>query len=795
MNFTKIFGWGTNPEVQEIKWVPTRDPGTLETVLVDSQRVVCSPGLRFTDEEAIKLSQRSGWILSFAKVQELEHQGVFIDWVLKAAAEPKLQYFTNCLLKLEEKRSNEKIKLTEDQRRKFSEQLCNELIAPTGLEPEKLLKEGYFVMRKLEENRTSEAVVVEAKKKEFAKLKALPPMIATALAMKELAGKNDLLEFESAHEKSSIVFSPTIKNLCSTGIDATLDDDYQALVGDLSNISLEHDITVGAMNSLMEQSAISDPDPADVSALASMLDENMEKAQKAVQKMQQHKHQLALERTHIEETASAYQHDCDALNQTISKRNREIAQQNAEIESIKRDLEMAMANKDEEVGSLQKELEETQMELAMLKQENRGNVPAEALHEAEDEVSDLQEKLKAQNKRQKTLQTRMENIKLECNSKIDVLKHENKALIIKKENLEKTLRAEKQIRAEKQQELDEAKAKCEKLRLHNDDLESTIQKFTSNCRRLSSTKTEVERIRHSSSQSDDVFQQPKKASDVSVISKMVTPDTVNPEYIMATDNGSKTKTVTQLLPKWSAGENIRNYTKRVAHAWEFVKGDFEEKKFCNLVRISVSANLGEIIDNYLTENESPSVQGLCEALTTKLDKRPSEYISEFKSATRGPSESYTAYAHRLRELYKKGTETTGKMNSGEKRLLVEQFLEGIPYSESSTLKLVASDEEMLDVDALAKRAARTSKPREAVTTIAENTQLNLDTLPESNPHNEEYNSNAPQKEGPKFNCFYCGRPGHGWRSCFRRAREDPYWRPRPHSIEPNLSYEPDDNTK
>ena len=81
------------------------------------------------------------------------------------------------------------------------------------------------------------------------------------------------------------------------------------------------------------------------------------------------------------------------------------------------------------------------------------------------------------------------------------------------------------------------------------------------------------------------------------------------------DQSKKTKTVTQLLPKWSPGESIRNYTKRVTHAWEFIKDDYEEKKFCLLIRITSTADIWEIIDNYLSENERSTVIELCETLT------------------------------------------------------------------------------------------------------------------------------------------------------------------------------------
>ena len=120
----------------------------LDTVLVSGKRIVCSPGLRFIDEEAVKLSRRCEWILGFGKLEELNVDNVYLDWVAKAAMTPKVQLLTNCLLKLEESRNNEKIKLNEEQRVKFTEDLCDKLIAPTGHTAETLTKDGYFVLKK-----------------------------------------------------------------------------------------------------------------------------------------------------------------------------------------------------------------------------------------------------------------------------------------------------------------------------------------------------------------------------------------------------------------------------------------------------------------------------------------------------------------------------------------------------------------------------------------------------------------------------------------------------------------------
>ena len=219
--------------------------------------------------------------------------------------------------------------------------------------------------------------VVEEKKKSFAELKALPSIIVSPPAMKVLTQQNNLLEFEDAHEKSSVSFDPVFKNMYSTGIDSQIHLEYEELVGELSNISLHHDITVGTMQSLMDHSIISDPDPEDVTAFTTMLEENVDKAQKAVKKMQQHKTQLTTARNNLEESAIQYQANLDALNDTLAKRDKTIAQQSAQIKRINRDIEMISENKEQEVVQLNEDLEKLREETEILRKEDRSKIPAE----------------------------------------------------------------------------------------------------------------------------------------------------------------------------------------------------------------------------------------------------------------------------------------------------------------------------------------------------------------------------------------------------------------------------------
>ena len=166
-----------------------------------------------------------------------------------------------------------------------------------------------------------------------------------------------------------------------------------------------------------------------------------------------------------------------------------------------------------------------------------------------------------------------------------------------------------------------------------------------------------------------------------------------------------TKDATNLVPKWKPGDNIVPFCKKIENAWEYCRAeDFDEKKFCQILRLQLPADAAEIFDNMEAEKQS-TVKEVANAIKLALDKQKSEYMQEFAEVTKQAAESYNAYALRVKRLYLRGTGTSS-LSAGEKVMLVETFLNGLPSSESTTLRLVASDAEMISIDDLSKRAAR-----------------------------------------------------------------------------------------
>ena len=107
----------------------------------------------------------------------------------------------------------------------------------------------------------------------------------------------------------------------------------------------------------------------------------------------------------------------------------------------------------------------------------------------------------------------------------------------------------------------------------------------------------------------------------------------------------------------------------------------------------------------MTDEKRISFEAITEELLSVLDLQKSEYLRDFGWISKRPNESYTGYALRLKRLYQKGTGQK-KISPSEKLYMVEQFFNGLNSSESTALRLVATEEEMKCVDKLAKRAAR-----------------------------------------------------------------------------------------
>ena len=167
-----------------------------------------------------------------------------------------------------------------------------------------------------------------------------------------------------------------------------------------------------------------------------------------------------------------------------------------------------------------------------------------------------------------------------------------------------------------------------------------------------------------------------------------------------------TREATTLIPKWSAGENIGNFCKKIEAAWDYCKSEnFEEEKFCKILKLQLHTDAAEVMDN-MSEGDKKDVSKITKELRSRLDKQKSEYLREFSEVTKRPNEGYNEFALRIKRLYKQGTDSATVPTAGEERMMVETFLNGLPENEGSALRLVSTEEEQDCIDKMAKRAGR-----------------------------------------------------------------------------------------
>lgn len=407
MNWSNFIPW-SGQRVQAVKWDIDPNVSTnLDYVLVDGKKVICAPGLRFSDESAIKMSRKTGWILSFAKLEELDQSNTFLDWISNSAMDKKMQHFANSLLQLQGKRISQKISLNEAQRAEFAKKLCEDLVITTGQEPTGFLENGFFVTKSFEERRVTPLENVTLEKKRFGRSGALPPVIMTSLAMKKLSDQNDLLDLESATEKSSIMFDPSFKALSSTASEqgSQIHKEYEEICHDISNITFDHDIAVGELTTMMENSVYEETEPGQLEELQKFVTETGQKTRAIIKDMHSHKNNLNEVRQGLEMALLVKQEKLDKLSETVAAKNAEIADKSLKLKNAEDRIQELESGKEVKIAKLKVEIEELEEAAQQLKQENRSKVSSETLHQAEDEAAELLEKVKELEQAKKHLET------------------------------------------------------------------------------------------------------------------------------------------------------------------------------------------------------------------------------------------------------------------------------------------------------------------------------------------------------------------------------------------------------
>ena len=193
---------------------------------------------------------------------------------------------------------------------------------------------------------------------------------------------------------------------------------------------------------------------------------------------------------------------------------------------------------------------------------------------------------------------------------------------------------------------------------------------------------------------------------------------------MTTEQKLNSSEILRLCPKPLHDDTVRNFTKRITKAWELCSDSITENKFLSLCVIN-GGPYAPAMETYISESTAPTVTLMCQQLLKIYDYTQAEYVAEFKSATILPGENVARFAQRLKSLFMKAYKVSGspsELSVGERRLLVESFLDALPHSDGRLLRLVATQSELLDVDKLAIRASRTIRrtvSESPVTTIGD----------------------------------------------------------------------------
>ena len=261
-----------------------------------------------------------------------------------------------------------------------------------------------------------------------------------------------------------------------------------------------------------------------------------------------------------------------------------------------------------------------------------------------------------------------------------------------------------------------------------------------------------------------VVRDPTKVS-ISDVRKMIFPSDESKDIVAVMSN----KEASLLMPKWQTQDNINGYCKRIESAWSFCSAEtFDEAKFCQILRLGLPTNCGEIFDN-MEDADKKKVNAVVTALKEKLDKQSGEYLQMFSQATKMTGETHNQFAIRIQRLYKFGTGQDSAFTERDQKLMVEAYLKGLPQNESTALRLVASDAEMKNIDQIAKRASRSTQTQTNVNAVSNEKTDNEHQLPDKQ---------ALFRKGRfQGSCYFCNIKGHTWRRCHKKANTNPQWKP------------------
>ena len=763
------------------------------------------PGLRLVDAEGLLTAQQSGWILSYTNWETIEHDNTYLDFKKSSLNDGAIKHFANALIRLVSKRNNVKVTMSKEEREVLGSTIFEEMTSKLGLKDENLFEGGYLMIKHKRENRSTPLPEVTKKLAEFARKGVMPPLLCTPTAMTHLARNNNLLHFEQNMNDNSVLFEPSltfedipgVKN--STAVEE-IDRDVANLSAQLSAIAFDQDCYMGDIQQLADRTVIDDVPEEDFNELRKKMNETMQEQRALVRDAFNAKNTLDDLKTKFNAEVVCKIQTITILEEKIRSQQEEDDEKTGRISSLQDQIDILNEEQQIEVDQLQEEIDNLRQERHALKKELDRSVKRENLDELEDELQDVRSRFEEAEQNERKALAKLVRLKqeeklevLQSKQEIMTLKAEQQSLKEERDGAIRELTDLKHTRAESEETIKDLTGKAQQLRDQLDDMRTQARGVARNSSSLSELIKDQEdlSLEHNADSEERVVFSPQKAppkpkrrskmteSDVQdIMFSHASPVTQVNIATMSNADASR------LIPKMTSADKIRDFCKKINDAWDLCKAsgnDFPEASFCQILRINLGSEAREVVDN-LTSGNQAKVDEIVKALKDKLDKTPIEYLNEYNSATKQPTETHAQFSLRLKKLYKAGT-GCDTISDSEGKILVEKFLSGLDLAEASALRLIADDTERGDCEKLAKRAARCYKPMDTtgVNVLKASEPNKQDTSDAAEKDAMPTKQESTSKKTSKFlggMCWYCAIRGHSWRECFRRARQEPNWKPR-----------------
>ena len=767
----------------------TPDTPSASTIVVNGHKIDTLPGLKMIDDLGVKAAKRNGWILSMKQIRYLvtDNTDFFWDILPESAIQPHLTKLANALCKLQADRSGDlKVLLTASERYTVITQLYENLLEGSSLTKDDL-KSGYIFLRYIHESpRVTDKNTVDAVIKNFEQRGVLPPIIVTHHAMAYLGNKCNLLKAERVNADCSINFRPERDIQHSTKI-----NDFTSVLEmsqELSEIRCENDTVQGEIGNFMDRTVHELDDPEEMADIVKNVNKTVSKVREFVVKLNVEKERVR----EGEESILEQLKELNSLNQTLSDTQREQEEKDREIEDLTRDLD-----------DIKKEYSEREAELQKALEEEKQKATAAQLHSIPshefNELSEQNEALREENKERTALVTRLRR-------QFSKLQDDHAIAPSKKET---DLDNAKRVKIELRNRLNETKAQIESCTTENETLKSELVKRENDNsrleRELERLKNEVKKTqrRHTTAEEsklnlslspslkrssrschfDTSCQEESYESETEseeMTTKQVSKMLKFPSLPRASVCALTSVEANKMIPKWTEKDTVDDYCDSVRNAWEYCSGEeFDEEKFCKILKVNLPKKALTYVKSLPTA-EQLKVDNVLQAITEGLGRRKHAYLQELSRAKKEASETHNEFAQRIKDLYELGTGSR-ELNEGEKSMIVDFFLKGLSANEESALRLVATDEEMTDIVALAKRAGRTRDSSvsniNAVDSIETKAEAGVTRYQHPNKGKETADGPKQSKDRKKIICHYCKKPGHRWRKCYLRAAKEPEWKP------------------